>query len=174
MAVANEDLTTKSIGITFKAVKIGVGVILEAMKLFLKGVDHQQHTGKQSLKALAQSGQALKSLDFIDGPNSDFNLAAFKKEAKKLKLDFTLVKNSEANKLSPGEPNQYTIFFKGRDTAQIYHGMKQMVKEPFLDNQKPSVKQELSHAKQKSAALAAERQSEKGMERTKDRGVIDR
>lgn len=170
MAVANEDLSTKAIGVTFRSIKMNSQVLADVLKIFLKKLDQQRHTGEQSLKALSQSNQSLKSLDIKDGQvgGTDFNIDAFKKRAKELHLDFSLIQNKE-------DPSQFTLFFKARDSAQLTHAMTKMIAKGFdKDQERPSIKETLAHAKQKSNALALERQSEKGMQRTKDRGVIDR
>ena len=90
------------------------------------------------------------------------DLRSFKRELKSYGVDFAIKKD-------PTQPNSYTVYFKGKDAAQIQNALKNCIAKQFSKSQKPSLKERIKNVLNKYAAQENEFPIGKTKEKTLSR-----
>ena len=128
-----EEVTQKTIALSFKATKLTATVLQKAIQAYLEHKKNKEPVrGKMSLKALISQNQGAKSIDIADG-----NIKTFEQVAKKYKVDFSVKKDKTT------DPPKYLVFFKGKDTDVISQAFKEYVQANEKKHSRPSLKQRL-------------------------------
>ncbi len=129
-----EEVTQKTIALTFKATKLTATVLQKAIEAYLQHRKNKEPVrGKMSLKELVGQNQGAKSIDIADG-----NINTFQQVARKYKVDFSIKKDKTT------DPPKYLVFFKGRDTDVIAQAFKEYVKVNEKNHSRPSLKARLT------------------------------
>lgn len=113
--------------------------------------------GKQSVKTLISQGQGVSSI-----PISDSGLKDFERIAKKYSVDFSIIKEKDAN------PAKFTVFFKARDADAITQVLKEYTAKQMKkkEQHRPSVLKALKKFKE-MVANRPKREQEKKKEHTR-------
>lgn len=96
-------------------------------------------SGKQSLKSLSRQNVALDSI-----PVSNVDIKALTAQLKRYGIDFSVTKNRQSQ--------DFSLFFKGTDTAAISNALEQVVKgaEQTQEETKKPLKEQKENAQQKA------------------------
>lgn len=96
-----EEVTQKTIALTFKTARLTTDVLMRAMKMYLEHQKHRQPAhGKISVKKLLAQNQGAKSIEI-----KDENIKSFSRIARKYNVDFSVKRDKTA------EPPKYLVFF---------------------------------------------------------------
>lgn len=147
------------VAIVVKAAKMTSNVLTEAINASLaaaQGKSANKH-GKQSLDSLIKNGSSLQNIEV-----SDKNIKSFESSARKFGIDYAL------KKVPNEDPPKYVVFFKGKDTEQVYKAFKDYASKHTADRDKPSVIKEIKTIVQEQAQ---QRSQQRDRSRVKDRGV---
>ena len=110
------------------------------------------YRGKQTLKQLAGQNAGLSNIEITDQ-----NIKAFSRVAKKYHVDFALKKDKSA------EHPRYLVFFKSRDADAITAAFQEFAAKQI--KRKPSIRQQLSAAKEQAEKSAQTLDREKSLDR---------
>ena len=101
------------------------------------------HHGKQTVKQLVGQGTGVKSIDITEK-----NIKSFERVAKKYGIDFALKKNPDKG--------EYYVFFKARDDDAMQAAFAEYTAKTVKRKaqEKPSVRQALSHFKEVARSMA--------------------
>ena len=111
------------------------------------------YQGKQSLKQLAAQNAGLSNIEITDQ-----NIKAFSRTAKKYHVDFALKKDRT------GDRPRYLVFFKSRDADAITAAFQEFAAKR-MKRRKPSIRQQLSLAKEQAAKTDRTLDREKSLDR---------
>lgn len=108
-----EEVTSKTIALTAKCVKLTARTLLKMILMFLKHRKNSKNSpdipqGLQTVKELARQGKGMSALDMNDN-----DMKLFHQTMKKYGVDYAVMTNKETS------PPTHTIFFKGRDADAI-------------------------------------------------------
>ena len=148
-------VVTLSIRMGKETAKLTEKALQKAIKLFLEtynSVANAPRKGKQTLKQLMKQNAGVSNIEITND-----NIKGFEGTAKKYGIDFSLKKAD----------NRYLVFFKGRDADVMTAAFREFSAKKLNRNKKPSIKQALAVAKDRSKQLAAGRDKVK----SKDRGI---
>lgn len=142
--------------IVIRATRLTSEVLEEAILASLS--KSKVHHGKQSLNSLAGQGK-LQNIEV-----SAKNIKSFDKSAKAFGIDYAVKKMPNEN------PPKYVVFFKGKDTEQVYRAFKDYAKRQSKAREKPSVVKEIKsivkeQSQQRGQHKEHERNKERGMQR---------
>lgn len=152
-----EEVDQKTIAISIKAAKLTAEVLQAAIKKYLEARRKSKtklYHGKQSLTKLKRQGAALSNIEITDD-----NIAAFKPCAKKYHVDFSLKKDRTT------VPHHWIVIFKSKEADSLEQAFKEFTAKTLSKEQKPSIRQSLAAAKEKTAARNVNRAKEKIKER---------
>lgn len=154
-----EEVTQKTIALSIRTGKLTGRVLQAALRQFLQAYRKKRdtpHKGKQTLRQLMKHNTGVSNIEITDQ-----NIKAFSHTAKKYGIDFSLKKDTTT------QPPRYLVFFKGRDADVLTAAFKEFTAKKLTQEQKKSVRYELSQAKHEAKGLNAERVKLKN----KDRGI---
>lgn len=113
-----EEVTQKTIAITFKSARLTTDVLLRAFKAYLEHRRHREPShGKISVKKLLAQNQGAKSIEITDE-----NIKSFSRIAGKYNVDFSVKRDRTA------DPPKYLVFFKAKDSDLIVQAFKEFVR----------------------------------------------
>ena len=90
------------------------------------------HKGKQTVKQLIGQNQGVSKMDV-----SDKDIKEFERIARKYGVDYAVKK-------SKSQPNQYLVFFKGRDNDALIAAMEEYTREKEYKKDHPSILKRLA------------------------------
>lgn len=159
----NHEVVSKTVAITFRAVRLSKDTLAKAFKEYL--ASHQQSKvrkpeepkhGKMKLADLVGQGQGAASIEVTDN-----NIRSFEKIAKKYNVDFAVKKDKTM------DPPKYMVFFKAKDTDVLSQAFREFVKVNEKQKAKVSVRQKL---KTFAKTVAQNKNRERTREKQKSRG----
>ena len=138
-----EEVENRTVQFAIRTAKLSIEMMLKGMKtwhnfyqrmkqqkqykkLYQKKDDHVH--GKQSVKELIGQGDGVKSV-----PVTDEGIREFKKIAGKYGVDFSIVKDKQA------ENPQYTVFFKAKDEDAILSILRDYAAKRMKGKDKPDI-----------------------------------
>lgn len=145
------------VAVVVKATKMTAEVLTEAINDTLANKGKSQKHGKQSLDSLIKGGSSLQNIEV-----SDKNIQSFESSARKFGIDYAL------KKVPNEEPPKYIVFFKGKDTEQVYKAFRDYASKHTVDKDKPSVVKEIKTIVQEQAQ---QRNQQRDRNRVKERGM---
>lgn len=155
-----EEITQRTIALAIKTVKLDASLLQAAMRkalqLYRKKRDTPHH-GKQTLRQLMKHSTGVSNIEITDA-----NIKSFTSTAKKYGIDFSLKKDATT------QPPRYLVFFKGRDVDVLTAAFKEFSAKKLTQEQKKSVRQELSQAKQEAKSVNVARDKVKNMDRGRE------
>lgn len=138
----------KSVALAIKVGKTGGRLTADLLKWAMRKYLAQSHNpkihhGKQTMKQLVGQGASVKSIDITEK-----NIKSFESVAKKYGVDFALKKNTEKG--------EYYVFFKTRDDDAMQAAFAEYTAKTVKRKaqEKPSVRQALSHFKEVAKNMA--------------------
>ncbi len=155
-----EEVTQKTIALAIKTAKLDGVVLQAAFRKLLQLYRHKRdtpHKGKQTLRQLMKHGTGVSNIEITDQ-----NIKAFSATAKKYGIDFSLKKDATT------QPPRYLVFFKGRDVDVLTAAFKEFSAKKLTQEQRKSVRQELSQTKQEAKAVNVVRDKVKNMDRGRE------
>lgn len=155
-----EEVTQKTIALAIKTAKLDGVVLQAAFRKLLQLYRHKRdtpHKGKQALRQLMKHGTGVSNIEITDQ-----NIKAFSATAKKYGIDFSLKKDATT------QPPRYLVFFKGRDVDVLTAAFKEFSAKKLTQEQRKSVRQELSQTKQEAKAVNVVRDKVKNMDRGRE------
>ena len=159
-----EEVTQRTVALCVEATKLSAGMLQQAMKKVLdemqKGVTGHKtklHHGKQTLRQLMKHNTGVSNIEITDQ-----NIKAFSATAKKYGIDFSLKKDATT------QPPRYLVFFKGRDVDVLTAAFKEFSAKKLTQEQRKSVRQELSQTKQEAKTVNVARDKVKNMDRGRE------
>ena len=160
-----DEINEKTIVLSIRGAKITARILQQAIKAILaeiqKEMAKKQQTiphGKQTLKQLMRQNAGVSNIEITED-----NIKAFEHTAKKYGIDFALKKDvSEV-------PPRYFVFFKGRDADVLMSAFKEFSAKKLTQEQKPSLRKNLSVFKEAARQKNAERAKVKNKDRRIER-----
>ena len=155
-----EEVTQKTIALAIKTAKLDGVVLQAAFRKLLQLYQHKRdtpHKGKQTLRQLMKHGTGVSNIEITDQ-----NIKAFSATAKKYGIDFSLKKDATT------QPPRYLVFFKGRDVDVLTAAFKEFSAKKLTQEQRKSVRQELSQTKQEAKTVNVARDKVKNMDRGRE------
>lgn len=154
-----QDVQNDVVAVVIKATRMTSSVLTEAINATLASADKKnvEKHGKQSLDSLINNGSSLQNIEV-----SDKNIKSFESSARKFGIDYALKKVPNEN------PPKYVVFFKGKDTEQVYKAFKDYASKHTADRDKPSVIKEIKTIVQEQAQR---RDKNRERDRKKERGM---
>lgn len=146
----SEELLT----VVIKTARITKDNFSNAIKFALNHKKAALKEGKQSIDSLVKDGSTLQNIEI-----NDQNIKSFEASAKKFKISYSLKKDAVGGK--------YFVFFKGKDTEQVYKAFKHFTKS-VLGNDKPKLDKRIEKVRQNRTQ---DKNRERVKERQKDRGM---
>lgn len=152
-----EEVTQKSIAITFRASRLTADVLMKAFKAYLAHRKHREPShGKISVKKLLAQNQGAKSIEITDE-----NIRPFIRIAGKYNVDFSVKRDRTA------VPPKYLVFFKAKDADLIVQAFKEFVRANEKKKQRVSLRAKIKRMKQD---MAKDQNRERTREKQADRG----
>ena len=156
-----EDLNNKTISLSFKATHFSQDILKKAINAYLRY--HQKHKtvhhGRTTVKELLVQEQGAATI-----PVSTAHFKDFERAVRKYNVDFAVVKEKSAQ--PRGSPQQYTVFFKAKDTDVINKAFQEFVKANEKRKERPSVREQLKVLKEAVAARSPAKVKEKHKEQS--------
>lgn len=152
-----KDVQNDVVAIVVKAARMTSNVLTEAINATLASAKTATKHGKQSLDNLIKDGSSLQNIEV-----SDKNIKSFESSARKFGIDYAL------KKVPNEDPPKYVVFFKGKDTEQVYKAFRDYASKHTADRDKPSIVKEIKTIVQEQAQ---QRNQQRDRSRVKDRGV---
>ena len=151
-----EEVTQKTIAITFKSARLTTDVLLRAFKAYLEHRRHREPShGKISVKKLLAQNQGAKSIEITDE-----NIKSFSRIAGKYNVDFSVKRDRTA------DPPKYLVFFKAKDSDLIVQAFKEFVRA----NEKKQRVSIRAKMKQMRQGMEKDQNRERTREKQMDRG----
>lgn len=152
-----EEVTQKSIAITFRASRLTADVLMKAIKAYLTHQKHREPShGKIPVKKLLAQNQGAKSIEITDE-----NIRPFIRIAGKYNVDFSVKRDRTA------VPPKYLVFFKAKDADLIVQAFKEFVRANEKKKQRVSLRAKIKRMKQD---MAKDQNRERTREKQADRG----
>lgn len=145
------------VAIVVKAARMTSNVLTEAINATLASAKTTTKHGKQSLDSLIKDGSSLQNI-----PVTEKNIDSFERSARKFGIDYAL------KKVPNEDPPKFIVFFKGKDTEQVYKAFRDYASKHTADRDKPSIVKEIKTIVQEQAQ---QRNQQRDRSRVKDRGV---
>ena len=152
-----EEVTQKTIAITFKSARLTTDVLLRAFKAYLEHRRHREPShGKISVKKLLAQNQGAKSIEITDE-----NIKSFSRIAGKYNVDFSVKRDRTA------DPPKYLVFFKAKDSDLIVQAFKEFVRANEKKKQRVSIRAKMKQMRQ---GMEKDQNRERTREKQMDRG----
>lgn len=152
-----EEVTQKTIAITFKSARLTTDVLMRALKAYLEHKRHREPShGKISVKKLLAQNQGAKSIEITDE-----NIKSFSRIAGKYNVDFSVKRDRTA------DPPKYLVFFKAKDSDLIVQAFKEFVRANEKKKQRVSIRAKM---KQMRRGMEKDQNRERTREKQMDRG----
>lgn len=152
-----EEVTQKTIAITFKSARLTTDVMVRALKAYLEHRRQREPShGKISVKKLLAQNQGAKSIEITDE-----NIKSFSRIAGKYNVDFSVKRDRTA------DPPKYLVFFKAKDADLITQAFKEFVRANEKKKQRVSIRAKM---KELAKAVSKDKNRERTREKNKDRG----
>ena len=152
-----EEVTQKTIAITFKSARLTTDVLLRAFKAYLEHRRHREPShGKISVKKLLAQNQGAKSIEITDE-----NIKSFSRIAGKYNVDFSVKRDRTA------DPPKYLVFFKAKDSDLIVQAFKECVRANEKKKQRVSIRAKMKQMRQ---GMEKDQNRERTREKQMDRG----
>lgn len=152
-----EEVTQKTIAITFKSARLTTDVLMRALKAYLEHRRHREPShGKISVKKLLAQNQGAKSIEITDE-----NIKSFSRIAGKYNVDFSVKRDRTA------DPPKYLVFFKAKDSDLIVQAFKEFVRANEKKKQRVSIRAKM---KQMRRGMEKDQNRERTREKQMDRG----
>ena len=152
-----EEVTQKTIAITFKSARLTTDVLLRAFKAYLEHRRHREPShGKISVKKLLAQNQGAKSIEITDE-----NIKSFSRIAGKYNVDFSVKRDRTA------DPPKYLVFFKAKDSDLIVQAFKEFVRANEQTKQRVSIRAKMKQMRQ---GMEKDQNRERTREKQMDRG----
>lgn len=152
-----QEVENDVVAIVVKAAKMTANVLSEAIAASIAAAKGKEKHGKQSLNNIIKDGSSLQNIEV-----SDRNIKSFECSARKFGISYSLKKVPNEN------PPKYVVFFKGKDTEQVYKAFKDYAAKHTTDRDKPSVVKEINTIVQEQSQ---QRNQQRDRSRVKERGV---
>ena len=154
-----EEVTQKTIALYVKvgkgAARLTEQALQKAIQKFLEQKSKPAH-GKQTMRQLMKQNAGVSNIEITDS-----NIKAFESTAKKYNIDFSLKKVK-------GEQTRYLVFFKGRDVDVLQQAFREFTAKKLTQEQKKSVRRDLSQAKQEAKTIDTARDKVRDMDRGRE------
>lgn len=169
MADIQEDLSAKTVKVTFKTAELSAKILKNVFKKTLKrlgdsadsvsrDMEYRSSLGRQeSVKALNRDGDSLKSLEMPE----KVSLKTLDRMARGYGVKFAVNKEREGGSM------KYTMFFKAKDIDTIRAMMKEYAGQEIRPERAP-VREQIKLAKEKQAGMERERPVQKERKRSKE------
>ena len=166
-----EETSQTVLQISSKAALMTTETLIEILRLIInaknnnklrtnntKSTENAIRSGKQSLRALSRQNVALDSI-----PVSNVDIKAMTTQLRRYGIDFSVTKNKATK--------DFSLFFKGSDTAAITTALEQIVKDssepktekkPLNEQRKQAQEKADSQNKSKAAERAKSQEQQKG------------
>lgn len=154
--MAQETSEEELLTVIIKTAKITKNNFTNAIKSALRDRQNAHKEGKQSVGSLVKDGSTLQNIEVTDQ-----NIKSFEESAKKYNVSYALKKDPVNGK--------YFVFFKGKDTEQVYKAFNHYAKKQTLEKDKPKLAKRIEQAKEQSQSQDKNRERVK--QRQKDRGM---
>ncbi len=152
-----EEVTQKTIAITFKSARLTTDVLLRAFKAYLEHRRHREPShGKISVKKLLAQNQGAKSIEITDE-----NIKSFSRIAGKYNVDFSVKRDRTA------DLPKYLVFFKAKDSDLIVQAFKEFVRANEKKKQRVSIRAKMKQMRQ---GMEKDQNRERTREKQMDRG----
>lgn len=152
-----EEVTQKTIAITFKSARLTTDVLMRALKAYLEHKRHREPShGKISVKKLLAQNQGAKSIEITDE-----NIKSFSRIAGKYNVDFSVKRDRTA------DPPKYLVFFKAKDSDLIVQAFKEFIRANEKKKQRVSIRAKM---KQMRRGMEKDQNRERTREKQMDRG----
>lgn len=152
-----EEVTQKTIAITFKSARLTTDVLMRAFKAYLEHRRHREPShGKISVKKLLAQNQGAKSIEITDE-----NIKSFSRIAGKYNVDFSVKRDRTA------DPPKYLVFFKAKDSDLIVQAFKEFVRVNEKKKQRVSIRAKMKQMRQ---GMEKDQNRERTREKQMDRG----
>lgn len=148
-----DEFLNSTVNLTVKGAEISASLIKALIKAFVAHQDNRH--GEQSMASLNRKNQTLENFNIKSA-----DLEKVRKDLKKLGVDFAIYENKSAG--------SYEVFFKGKDTSQIYVALKDYV-STVLEKEEEVVEKEPIKDQVKNAKEKADRQNAERKENEKDK-----
>lgn len=152
-----EEVTQKTIAITFKSARLTTDVLMRAFKAYLEHKRHREPShGRISVKKLLAQNQGAKSIEITDE-----NIKSFSRIAGKYNVDFSVKRDRTA------DPPKYLVFFKAKDSDLIVQAFKEFVRANEKKKQRVSIRAKMKQMRQ---GMEKDQNRERTREKQMDRG----
>lgn len=152
-----EEVTQKTIAITFKSARLTTDVLMRAFKAYLEHRRHRELShGRISVKKLLAQNQGAKSIEITDE-----NIKSFSRIAGKYNVDFSVKRDRTA------DPPKYLVFFKAKDSDLIVQAFKEFVRANEKKKQRVSIRAKMKQMRQ---GMEKDQNRERTKEKQMDRG----
>ena len=147
-----EDLSNKTIALSFKATHFSQDILRQAIISYLRyHKEHKAiHHGRISVRKLLGQEQGAASI-----PVSTERFRDFERAVRKYNVDFAVVK--EKGDHVKGGPRKYTVFFKAKDTDVINKAFQEFVRANEKRKSRPSIRAKLKLLQEAVAARIPEK-----------------
>lgn len=153
--MAQETSEEQLLTVVIKAARITKNNFANSIKAAIKHKKTALKEGKQSIDSLVKDGSTLQNIEVTDQ-----NIKSFEESAKKYNVSYALKKDSASGK--------YFVFFKGKDTEQVYKAFNHYAKNA-IGNSKPKLNRRIEQVH--SQTQTQDKNRERVKERQKDRGM---
>lgn len=144
--------------IIIKATRLTKDTFVSAVKDAIRRKNSAVKEGKQSVDSLVKDGSSLQNIEITEQ-----NIKSFEQSARRFKVRYALKKDSVSGK--------YFVFFKGKDTEQVYKAFNHYAKKHTLENDKPPLDKRIEQVREQHQDRDKNRDRERVKERQKDRGM---
>lgn len=149
MALIQEEVNHKTVGIIITGGKISGRILAKALKKYMEHRKNKKNLKKHQ-KANPRGKQTVEQLMNQDAGASNIeitnkNIRGFEKVARKYHVDYALRKDRSKT------PPQYIVLFKSRDEGAMNLAFKEYVSKTMKVSKKPSLIQKLDIFKKKAA-----------------------
>ena len=136
-----------------------------AVTLIVDGAKLSEQVFEKAVKKFLEEIQKSQKPKIYRGRQSDKNIKAFSRVAKKYHVDFALKKDTSA------EQPRYLVFFKSRDADAITAAFQEFASRKMSREEKPSIRERLTQAKEQAAEKTEHRTIDREKVKVKDRSV---
>ena len=148
----HEQVTERSIALTFRGAKVTGRMLAQAMRAFLRNMREPGKEkkdilpqGKQSVRQLTRAGASLQSAEITED-----NIKSFERTARKYNIDFSLKKDKSVS------PPKWIVFFKSKDSGAMEAAFNDFSRRTLTrSKEKPSLLQRLEKFKELAKSIAA-------------------
>ena len=156
-----EDLSNKTIALSFKATHFSRDILEKAISSYLRyhKAHKTVHHGRISVRKLLGQEQGAASI-----PVSTERFTDFERAVRRYNVDFAVMR--EKVDQGKGKLRQYTVFFKAKDTDVINKAFQEFVRANEKRKERPSVRAKLKRLQEAVAARIPAKVKTKKKEQT--------